>query len=184
MLARLLMGLVKGLVLGALVGYGLAAAGMGAPGAFIAYPIAVVIGVLTALVAGKPIWAKDARIEAGTKAVAAAILAPGLMWLARSYAGFALPFDPSALPGLEGLAGAQLTLGTFAVTSLAMVSAVLAGFFDADNSPTSDDESSGTTKKSPAKKRIAVEDDAAAAELLAELEAEEAEGSVGRAKKG
>ena len=65
-----------------------------------------------------------------------------------------------------------------------MVSAVLAGFFDADNSPTSDDESSGTTKKSPAKKRIAVEDDAAAAELLAELEAEEAEGSVGRAKKG
>ena len=107
------------------------------------------------------------------------------MWLARSYAGLALPFDPSALPGLEGLAGAQLTLGTFAVTSLAMVSAVLAGFFDADNSPSSDDEAIGATGKSAGKKRIAVEDDgAAAAELLAELEAEEAEGTVGRAKKG
>ena len=184
MLARLIMGLVKGLVLGALVGYGLAAAGMGAPGALIAYPVAVVVGVLTALVAGKPIWAKDARIEAGTKAIAAAILAPGLMWLARSYATMGLPFDPSALPGLEGLAGSELTLGTFAVTSVAMVAALLAGFFDADNSPSSDGESSGDKTKGTSKKRIAVDDEAAAAELLAELEAEEAESAAGRAKKG
>jgi len=182
-LARLLMGLVKGLVLGALVGYGLAAAGMGAPGAFIAYPVAVVVGVLMALVAGKPIWAKDARIEAGTKAVAAAILAPGLMWLARRFLTMGLPLDVGALPGLESLAGAQLTIGTFAVTSVAMVAAVLAGFFDADNSPADDDEDTSDEQSGP-KKRIAVDDEAAAAELLAELEAEEAEAPARRAKKG
>src|SRR5262245_59186288 len=37
MIGRLILGLVKGLVLGALVGFGLAAAGMAVPGALIAY---------------------------------------------------------------------------------------------------------------------------------------------------
>lgn len=177
-----MMGLVKGLVLGALVGYGLAAAGMGAPGALIAYPVAVVVGVLTALVAGKPIWAKDARIEVGTKAVAAAIFAPGLMWLARSFATIPIPFDLGVLPGLESLAGQSLTLGAFAVTSVAMVAAVLAGFFDADNSPNDSAEGEGRAKGA-SKQRIAVDEGADAAELLAELEAEEAEAPK-RAKKG
>ncbi len=182
MLLRLVMGLIKGLVLGALIGYGLAAAGMGAPGALIAYPVAVVAGVLMALVAGKPIWAKDARIEAGTKAVAAAILAPGLMWLARHFLTMGLPLDVSTLPGLESLAGASLTLGTFTVTSVAMVAAVLAGFFDADNSPSEDASGEGDAKST--KQRIAVDQDVDAAELLAELEAEEAEPPKRRAKKG
>jgi hypothetical protein len=174
-LLRLVMGLVKGLVLGALVGYGLAAAGMGTPGALIVYPVAVVVGVLVALVAGKPIWAKDARIEVGTKAVAAAILAPGLMWLVRSFVTMGIPFDVGALPGLESLAGQSLTLGSFAVTSVAMVAAVLAGFFDADNSPEESTDEKGSSAGS--KKRIAVDadSDVDAAELLAELEAEEAE---------
>ncbi|MBW2529075.1 MAG: hypothetical protein JRI23_33165, partial [Deltaproteobacteria bacterium] len=73
MVLRLLIGLLKGLVLGGLAGYGLASLGFAAPSALIAYPAAVVMGLVIACLAGKPIWAKGARIEVGMKAVVAAI---------------------------------------------------------------------------------------------------------------
>lgn len=167
---RLLIGLLKGLILGGLVGYGVAALGFAAPGAIIAYIGAAVVGMLVALVAGKPIWAKDARIEVGMKALAGAILGPGLMWLSRQFLTMALPLDPQLIPGvaLEG----SVALGTFAITSLAMVAAVLAGFYDADNQSGKADE-----KGSPdagAKQRIEAQADVADT-ALDELEDDEAE---------
>ena len=57
MAVRLILGLLKGLILGGLVGYGLAAAGFGVPGALVAYASAAPVGVLVAAVAVKPIWA-------------------------------------------------------------------------------------------------------------------------------
>ncbi|MEZ4441724.1 MAG: hypothetical protein R3B72_21670 [Polyangiaceae bacterium] len=168
MLGRLLKGLLKGLILGSLVGYGLAAAGMAAPSALVAYPVAVVLGVLLAMVAGKPIWAEGARIEVGAKAAAGALLAPGLLALARYFVNVGLPFDPSALPGIR--AGGEVALGTFAVTSMAMVGAVLAGFFDADNSPP-EPEAEGK-RVATSKKRIDADLDEA--DLEAELRAAEA----------
>ena len=59
MLGRLLIGIVKGLIVGGLVGFGLAKLGIAAPGAVIAYLAAALTGVLVGLVAGKPIWAKE-----------------------------------------------------------------------------------------------------------------------------
>ena len=56
------------------VGAMLAKLGFFAPGVIVAYAAAVVTGIVVGLVAGKPIWAEDARIEAGTKAIAGAIL--------------------------------------------------------------------------------------------------------------
>jgi hypothetical protein len=144
---RLLIGLIKGLVIGALAGYGLAAAGAAVPGAAIAYPVAALVGMLVALVAGKPIWAKDARIEVGMKAAAGAVLAPGLLWLARRFLGFEIPFDVATLPGLQAVSG-PLTVGMFSGTSLAAVAAVLAGFFDADNQPGSADEAPAKSEAS------------------------------------
>jgi hypothetical protein len=137
---RLVLGLLKGIVLGGLVGYALAAAGLAAPSAWLAYPIAAAVGMAIATIAGKPIWAKDARIEVGMKAAAAAVVAPGLMWLARTFLTVGLPFEPSLLPGVS--AGA-VTLGTFSITSLALVAAVLGGFFEADNQPAPPDEKQG-----------------------------------------
>ena len=50
----------------------------GAGGAVLAYVAAALTGVLTGLVAGKPIWASGAKIEAGLKAVFGALLGAGL----------------------------------------------------------------------------------------------------------
>jgi hypothetical protein len=166
MVLRLIFGLVKGLVLGGLLGYGLAAAGFAVPGAIVAYLGVAVVGLLVACIAGKPIWAKGARIEVGMKAVAAALLAPALLYAVRRWITPGLPFDPAVM----GLEGAGASLGTFAVTSYAIVAAVLGGFFDADNDPSEGKEEAPGKAKAP-KKRI----EAAAAKQAEPLaEADEA----------
>ena len=175
---RLLIGLLKGLILGALVGYGVAALGFGAPGALVAYLGAALVGMMVALIAGKPIWVKDARIEVGMKALAGAILAPGLMWLSRRFLTMDLPLDPTLLPGvaLDG----SVAIGTFAVTSLALVAGVLAGFFDADNQPgKADDEARPTAA---AKQRIAPAK--VGADVLDELEDDEVDAAERQKKNG
>lgn len=165
------MGLLKGLIIGGLIGYGLAVAGMALPGAFIAYPVAAVVGVVVALFAGKPIWAKGAHIEVGMKAGAGALLAPGLMWLVRRFLTMSMPFDVSSLPGLDHVHGTP-AVGLFAITSLAAVAALLAGFYDADNQP-EPEQPAAAAKGS--KKRVATDDTGAAEAEAAELEAAEAE---------
>jgi hypothetical protein len=136
MLGRLLIGLVKGLVVGGLLGFGLVKLGMGVPGAVIAYVAAAVTGVLIGLVAGKPIWAKDAKIEAGAKAVVGALLGVGLMAAARHWAMIPIPVN------LGPVAPDGATIGGFAITSLAAIAALLGGFYEADNDPSEDE---GTT---------------------------------------
>lgn len=168
MLLRLLVGLIKGLVLGALAGFGLAYVGLAAPPALIAYPAAIVMGLVIACLAGKPIWAKGARIEVGMKAVVAAIFAPLLLLAARSWVTMGLPLDPATL----GLDATGASLGMFSITSYAMVAAVLAGFFDADNDPGEPEEAS-PTGKATGKKRIA-SGDGDEAEAMAEAEAVDA----------
>jgi hypothetical protein len=149
-LLRLLLGLLKGLILGALAGFALAKLGFAMPPALVAYGAAAVVGVLVACLAGKPIWAKGARIEVGMKALVGALLAPALLFAARRWVTFELPFD---LGGMLGLESAKAAIGTWAVTSYAMVAAVLAAFFDADNDPRSDPaEKTGGAK--PASKRV------------------------------
>ena len=129
-LVRLFLGLLKGIVVGGLVGWGLAATGLAAP-AF-AYVAAALVGILVAMVAGKPVWAKDARIQIYLKMAAGALLGPGLLFLTRKFLTIGLPFETSLLPGVAAAPG--VSIGMFAVTSLALVGAVLAGFYDADNS--------------------------------------------------
>lgn len=157
MVFRLVFGLVKGLVIGGLLGFALAKIGLVAPGALVAYLAAAVTGALVGLVAGKPIWASEARIEAGLKAAVGAIVAMGLMWLTRSFLTFGIPFDLGALSEANRSlheTGAHGTLGGLAVTSLALVAAVLGGFYDADNTPTPDGEKK-RVGDAPEKARIA-----------------------------
>lgn len=138
MLGRLLIGIVKGLVVGGLIGFGLVKLGLALPGAVIAYLAAAVTGVVIGLVAGKPIWAKDAKIEAGAKAVVGALLGVGLMAAARHWLTMALPFQVANITP-EGA-----TVGGFSMTSLAAIAALLGGFYDADN------DDSGAEEAKPA----------------------------------
>lgn len=128
MIFRLLFGIVKGLLVGGLLGFGLTQI----PGfasslpAWIAYVAAPVVGIIVGLIAGKPIWAEGGKIEAGLKAGAGALLGALLMWGVRSLLG---GVNLSAL-GVQGA-----SLGTYAITSLAIVASTLGAFYDADNTP-------------------------------------------------
>ena len=153
MFRRLFVGLVLGLIVGGLVAAGFVQGlhvlqfGDGAGGALFAYLSAAVTGVLTGLVAGKPIWAAGARIEAGLKAFFGALLAAGLMFALRQWAGGVhLPvteFTP------EGIA-----LGSLPIASLPVVAAVLGGFFELDNTGGGDKDGK---KDDGGKKRVAAD---------------------------
>lgn len=177
MLRRLLLGLVIGLLMGGLVAAGLVA-GLhigtftGTGGAVLAYLAAALTGVLTGLVAGKPIWATGAKIEAGLKAFFGALLAAGLMFALRQWAGgFHAPITavtPEALP-----------VGDLPAVALPIIAALLGGFFELDNTGDPDEakkgESSGAKKRiaggektnGQAKSRVVAEDDEDEAEQAA-----------------
>ncbi|KYF60561.1 hypothetical protein [Sorangium cellulosum] len=177
MLGRLILGIVKGLIVGGLLGFGLAKLGYGAPIAIVAYLAAALAGVLVGLIAGKPIWAKDAKIEAGMKAFAGALLGAGLMYAARRWLTFPVPVPLGELGGanlsLGEAAGSAGTFGGLAITSLAAVAALLGGFYEADNDP-SDEAAPGATPEAKAaaggNKRIAASP--AADDLEDDLESE------------
>jgi hypothetical protein len=178
MLGRLLLGILKGLVLGGLVGFGLLKLGWAFPGAIVAYLAAAVTGILIGLIAGKPIWAKDARIEAGMKAGVGALLAVGLMFAARKWLTMEVPAGLLAVTGAVAPkeAGGS-TLGHFAMTSLAAITAVLGGFYDADNTPEPEKAEGKDEKKPDQKARIA---QPPADEELEDEAAEESEKKKGK----
>jgi hypothetical protein len=178
MLKRLIIGLILGVVIGGVVaavlvqGLGWAS---GFPYPVLAYLAAAATGVITGLVAGKPIWSADGKIEAGLKAFFGALLGLGAMFALRSWANVHL--DLSMLKAGEG------ELGNLPAAALPIIAAVLAGFYEIDNSPATDadkkDDASGgsSSKKGGGKKvRVADEDETA--------DDEEAEEPVSAKKKG
>lgn len=182
MALRLVIGLVKGLIVGGLLGFALAKLGFAAPGPLIAYLAAAAAGALVGLIAGKPIWAEGARIEAGLKAAFGALVGAGFMWLTRKFLGVPFPMDLGALTEANqslGEVAANGTIGGLAITSLALVAGVLGAFYDADNTPAPEGE--GATEKARVatgakeKARIgangAAEDDEAEEEAQAEKKA-------------
>lgn len=144
--------LVVGLVLGFLVGLAVAAAlthgagiaFVGSFGAIAAYVSAAVVGALTGLVAGKPIWSTTGKIEAGLKAFFGALIAAGLMFAARRW--LAMPIDFSFLGG-EG------TLGEIPYASLPPIAALLGAFFEVDNTP----EPQGKEASDAPRQRVALD---------------------------
>lgn len=140
MIARLFVGCVLGLLAGAAVAAGLVfglhtPAYDGSLGVVLAYATAAMTGVLTGLVAGKPIWAHGASIEAGLKAVFGAMLGTFAMFALRKW-----------VPGVRvdltafGVGGAG-ALGDLPAASLPLLGAVLGGLFELDNTADSSKES-------------------------------------------
>ena len=178
MVKRLFVGLVLGTVIGAVVAAVLVQ-GLGMAlfsNAVFAYLAAAATGVITGLVAGKPIWAADGKIEAGLKAFFGILLGLGGMFALRTWANVHL--DLSMLKAGEG------ALGALPAASLPIIAAVLAGFYEIDNSPSEggdkkDEEASASAgaKKGAGKKvRVEAEDEGA--------EDEEAEEPASAKKKG
>jgi hypothetical protein len=80
------------------------------------------------LVAGKPIWASGAKIEAGLKAVSGALLGAGAMFAIRRWGGSLGMLEVPAI----GANGAT-AIGDLPAVSLPLVAAILGAFFELDN---------------------------------------------------
>ncbi|MBK7581301.1 MAG: hypothetical protein IPI67_13935 [Myxococcales bacterium] len=164
MLKRVLFGLLKGSVVGGLLGAAVVF-GLGMPvfAAWLAYVAAALTGALTGLVAGRAIWEKDARIEAGLKAGVGAVIATLAMFAVRKWLNVSLNLGQLG----HGAVG-QLPLA-----SLPLISTVLALFYELDNTGDSG------APETPAKKvRVEAEGaDAVAStdDLQAALEADDEE---------
>ncbi len=101
----------------------------------------MLVGVLVGLLAGKPIWAKGARVEAGLKAAFGALVAAGLMYALRAWVGFDLDLSSAGLG--HGAAG---MLPVVAFPAIALVLSLL---FEVDNmfGKGDDDQGDGDKKR-------------------------------------
>ena len=157
-LKRALIGLLKGVLVGGALAAGLVY-GLGIPvfAAWLAYVAAIVTGAATGLVAGKPIWQKDGRIEAGLIAVAGAVVAAFAMFGVRQWLGISIDLGELG----------KGALGDLPLTSLPLIATALALFFEIDN--TGDDSKAGP------KDKTRVTDDKARVDEVADDLADEAE---------
>ncbi|MSP23987.1 MAG: hypothetical protein EXR75_02255 [Myxococcales bacterium] len=137
MLARFAVGVVKGLLLGAGVGHALALLGYAIAPGFAAYLAVLLLALVVAAVAGKKFWEPAARVQVGLKAVIGLALAPVLYWLARTIFASSIPFELASCMGMPACcAGAPLLRAECqSPMAFAIVGALLAGFFEADDRP-------------------------------------------------
>jgi hypothetical protein len=127
MLRRLLLGLLEGLVIGLALGVG-AARGLGlrAPGGLALVLLGAGAGFLVGLVAGRPVWARDAKTEALLKAGVGALGGAGLSFAAERW--LRVPLNLSAFQLGAGPAG------LLSFVALPLVTTLLALFFELDDS--------------------------------------------------
>jgi hypothetical protein len=182
MLKRLIVGLLIGLFVGGLLAVGIIkglgmAAFVGGGGVALAYVAAALTGVLTGLVAGKPIWSSGGQIEAGLKAFFGALLAAGGMFALRQWVHVDVP--NMTLPLIGEMHG---EIGSLPLVALPLLGAILGGFYEADNTPEDKEKEKGKAaapkkaalpekgaKGANGKSRVAAPEDAAEADE--ELEA-------------
>ena len=162
MIKRLVVGLLLGAVIGAIAAAVLVQ-GLGVTTfegkALFAYLAAAVIGIVTGLVAGKPIWSADGKIEAGVKAFVGMVVALGAMFVLQKWVR--MPVDLTALRAGKG------ALGLLPAASLPIIGGILAAIFEIDNTGSDSAKDKDDAKAGPASaKNVRVD---------AESKAEEAE---------
>ena len=149
MLRRLLVGLLIGTFIGGLMAFALMK-GLGTMtfegggGVVFAYLFAAITGVVTGLVAGKPIWSSGGQIEAGLKAVFGALLAAGGMFALRQWVHVDLNLSVLGDPALHG------SVGQLPAAALPILGAILGGFYELDNTPTTEKDKDAAKKGTPA----------------------------------
>jgi hypothetical protein len=108
---RVLLGILKGGVVGAAVGFAATRVGFGAGAA--AWLVYGLIGFLVGIVCGKAIWRHDTLVTPLLKGIFGFLLGMGLYWLAGKTLG-GVP-SPVAIPGLvstsDKIAAVPLLLG-------------------------------------------------------------------------
>jgi hypothetical protein len=168
MVRRLIFGMLVGLVVGVALAAALVKLGpatfVGTGGEVIAYLTAAVAGALTGVVAGKPIWASEAKIEGGLKAFFGALAGACAMFALRRWG------SEVVVPEIGFIAGSPGPVAQLPAVSIPLVAAVLGALFGLDNTdPKPDDATAG-------RKRIAAgEASAGAKRRVADAPADEEE---------
>lgn len=165
MLKRLLAALLEGALPGAAAAYTLSKLGMKT--AVTMYAAVALVGVLTGLVAGRPIWARAAKTEAALKATAGAFISVVVLYALRKW-----------LPGVHielGALGAG-AIGDVPWASLPAIGVALALVLEIDDAFGADP---------PAPRRIRAATEETLPSGTPELVSEEDEGAdVVRARRG
>jgi hypothetical protein len=129
MLRRVLLGLLEGLVIGIALGMACARGlGLGAPNTLEASLLGAVGGFAIGLIAGRPIWARNAKTEALLKATAGAVAGVLLALALRRWLNLTLDLNAFSL-------GAG-PAGQLSAIELPAVTTALAVFFELDDDGT------------------------------------------------
>lgn len=141
MLRRALIGVIKGVVLGALLAIVLIKGlSLVTFGGLLGYVVIAAAGAVAGLVTGKPAWAPEAKVEALLKTVVGAVLACLALFGLRRW--LAVPVDLTAFGAGQG------SWGELPATSLPLILGLLGLVFELDNT-----EVSGAPK--PQRQRVA-----------------------------
>jgi hypothetical protein len=157
MLKRLLAALFEGAVPGVAIAYALSKLALETPATM--YAAVAVVGVLTGLIAGRPIWAKAAKTEAVLKATAGAFISVVVLYALRKW----LPGVHVDLGAFGGGAGA---IGSVPLAFLPAVGVALALVLEIDDAFGADP---------PAPPRIRAPTDASRAPVAPETASQEDE---------
>jgi hypothetical protein len=91
---RLLLGILKGALVGGAVGFGAWKAGLG--GGVTGWLVYGAIGFLVGIVCGKPLWRQETLWTPVLKGLFGVLIALGLTWIGRKFlGGFSLPLPQS-----------------------------------------------------------------------------------------
>lgn len=148
MVKRLALGVVEGVLIGAVLAV-LLIQGLGVvtfSGALAAYGSAVLTGALAGLIAGRPIWARGAGVEAGLKAVFGAALGVLAMYALRRWLHTSVD-----LASLHAGAG---RIADLPALSLPIVSTGLSVLFELDNTGEPTHDEGKPKSEAVAKKRV------------------------------
>jgi hypothetical protein len=144
MLARTVLGLLTGLFFGTIVAAALVfGLGQASLPFWLATTAIALTGALVGLVAGKPIWAEGARIEAGLKSGFGALMAGVGLFLLHRYTGIV---SATVLPIGHGAVRA----GEVSVLAFPLVAATLTTLFEIDNTPEGEKEAGADAEKASA----------------------------------
>lgn len=140
MLKRLILGLVKGLVLGGVVGaaitFGLATASLGGVAAYALYAL---VAAFAGVLAGRPPWVKGAWVESVLKGLFGVAVGVGLYALASRF--LLMP-----LPNLAG--GEPLAAALQPMLMAPAIGAIYAALIELDNTGEAEPEPTGVRVRS------------------------------------
>ncbi|HEY0708046.1 MAG TPA: hypothetical protein VGG33_14680 [Polyangia bacterium] len=97
---RVLLGTLKGVVIGGAVGYVATVAGLGRGSS--GYLVYAVVGFLVGIVAGKPLWRQETLWTPALKGLFGAAVLAGLYWAAQKVLGGFSPPLPAAVTQMTG----------------------------------------------------------------------------------